>query len=382
MGRAKKVKRAYRYRFYPTPDQAHELTRTFGCVRKTYNLALEERTRAWREEQRRVSYAETSAMLTGWKKTEEFGFLAEVSSVPLQQSLRHLQAAFDNFWAKRAKYPAFKSKRRSRPSAEYTRSAFRWRDGRLTLAKMCEPLDIRWSRPLPDGAQPSTVTVSRDPAGRWHVAILVETTVRERTSAGATVGLDAGVTSLLALSTGEKIVNPKFEKRDRLRLARAQRELSRKEKKSKNRARARLKVARVHARIADRRRDFLHKLTTRLVRENQTVVIEDLAVRNMVRNRPLARSISDAAWGELRRQLVYKAGWYGRELVVIDRFYPSSRTCSECGHVVKEMPLDVREWACRYCDAVHDRDVNAAMNILAGGLAVAACGDGVRPNQR
>jgi len=382
MGRAKKVQRAYRYRFYPTADQVDGLNRTFDCVRKVCNLALEERDRAWRREQRRVSFAETSTMLTAWKKTEEFGFLAEVSSVPLQQALRHLQAAFVNFWAKRAEYPAFKSKRRSRPSAKYTRSAFRWRAGQLTLAKMSEPLDIRWSRPLPDGAQPSTVTVSRDPAGRWHVAIRVETTVRELAPAGATVGVDVGVTSLLALSTGEKVVNPKHEKRDRVRLARAQRNLARTAKDSENQAKARLKVARIHARIADRRRDFLHKLTTRLVRENQTVVIEDLAVQNMVRNHALARSISDAAWGESRRQLEYKAGWYGREVIAVDRFFPSSQTCSGCGKIDGKKPLGIREWTCRCCGMTHDRDVNAAKNILAAGLAVAACGDGVRPSQR
>ncbi|HSA49827.1 MAG TPA: transposase, partial [Yinghuangia sp.] len=158
------VKRAYRYRFYPTGEQAAELSRTFGCVRLVYNKALEERTRAWYGEQRRVSYVESSAALTAWKKTGELAFLAEVSSVPLQQALRHLQAAFGNFFARRARYPRFKSRKRSRASAEYTRSAFTWRDGKLTLAKMSGPLDIRWSRPLPEGVTPTTVTVSRDPA--------------------------------------------------------------------------------------------------------------------------------------------------------------------------------------------------------------------------
>ncbi|AEH10715.1 transposase, IS605 OrfB family [Candidatus Protofrankia datiscae] len=376
------VKRAYRYRFYPTPEQADELNRTFGCVRKVYNLALEKRTRAWQQEQRRVSYVETSAMLTGWKKTEELAFLSEVSSVPLQQTLRHLQTAFSNFWAKRAAYPTFKSKRKSRPSAEYTRSAFRWRDGQLTLAKMTAPLGIVWSRPLPDGAEPSMVTVSRDPAGRWHVSVLVETTVSEPPPTGAVVGIDAGITALLTLSDGKKVSNPKHERRDQERLARAQRELAHKAKGSKNRAKAREKVARIYARIADRRRDHLHKVTTRLVRENQTIVIEDLNVAGMVRNHSLARAISDAAWGEMRRMLAYKADWYGRKLVVVDRFFPSSQTCSACGYRDGKKPLNVREWTCQPCGTVHDRDVNAAWNILAAGLAVAACGDGVRPDRR
>src|SRR5690606_3154924 len=270
------VKRAYKYRFYPTPEQAEELLRTFGCVRFVYNKALEERTRAYTQEGRRVSYVETSAMLTQWKRTEELAFLNEVSSVPLQHALRHLQAAFANFFAKRAKDPTFNSRKKSRASAEDARSAFRWRDGQLTLAKMREPLRIVWSRPLPEGAQPSTVTVSRDAAGRWFVSILVEETIAPLPPTGSKVGVDAGITDLVTLSTGEKITNPRHERADRERLAKAQRAFSRKAKGSNNRAKARIKVAKVYARIADRRRDHLHKLSTRLVRENRTVVIEDL----------------------------------------------------------------------------------------------------------
>ncbi|WP_037870600.1 RNA-guided endonuclease InsQ/TnpB family protein, partial [Streptomyces sp. NRRL S-813] len=278
------VKRAFKYRFYPTDEQAAELSRTFGCVRLVYNKALQERTRAWYGEQRRISYVQSSAALTEWKKTQELAFLTEVSSVPLQQALRHLQTAFANFFAKRAKYPRFKSRKKSRASAEYTRSAFKWCDGQLTLAKMAGPLDIRWSRPLPEGAEPSTVTVSRDSAGRWFVSLLCEDTTAPAPATTAAVGIDAGITSLVTLSTGEKIANPKHERRDRARLARAQRELSRKAKGSANREKARRRVAKVHTRITDRRRDFLHKLSTRLVRENQTVVIEDLTVRNLLKN--------------------------------------------------------------------------------------------------
>ena len=330
------VKRAFKYRFYPTNAQATELSRTFGCVRKVYNLALEARTVAWQQRQERVNYNATSAMLTAWKKTEELAYLAEVSSVPLQQTLRHLQGAFTNFWNKRTKYPTFKSRKKSRKSAEYTSSAFRFRDGRLTLAKMDQPLDIVWSRPLPEGSVPSTVTVSQDAAGRWFVSMLCDDQPTMPEAVHAAVGIDAGITSLVTLSTGEKITNPRHERKDRERLAKAQRELSRKAKGSNNRAKARIKVARTHARIADRRRDFLHKLTTRLVRENQTIVI------------------------------------------AVDQWFPSSKTCSACGAPADAMPLSVREWTCR-CGAVHDRDINAARNILAAGLAVSACGDGVRP---
>jgi putative transposase len=322
----------------------------------------------------------SSAALTEWKKTEELAFLTEVSSVPLQQTLRHLQTAFVNFFAKRARYPRYKSRKKSRASAEYTRSAFTWRDGQLTLAKMTKPLDIRWSRPLPEGAEPTTATVSRDAAGRWFVSLLCEDSVTPAPATTNTVGLDAGITSLVTLSTGEEITNPRHERRDRARLARAQRQMSRKAKGSANREKARRKVAKIHARIGDRRRDFLHKLSTRLVRENQTVVIEDLTVRNLLKNGRLARAMSDAAWRDLRSMLEYKCAWYGRELVVIDRFFPSSKVCGACKTVAVKMPLNVREWTCA-CGAVHDRDVNAAKNILAAGLAASACGDGVRPQR-
>ncbi|WP_405653011.1 RNA-guided endonuclease InsQ/TnpB family protein [Streptomyces sp. NBC_00019] len=375
------VKRAFRYRFYPSDVQAAELLRTFGCVRKVYNLALAARSEAWAR-QERVNYHQTSAMLTAWKKTEELAFLNEVSSVPLQQTLRHLQSAFTHFFAKRAKYPRFKSRKASRKSAEYTTSGFRLRDGALTLAKMTDPLDIVWSRPLPEGAKPSTVTVSQDPAGRWFVSILCEDpSVTPLPATDAAIGIDVGLNHLLALSTGEKVANPRHERRDRARLAKAQRELSRKAKGSANRQKARRRVATVHARIADRRRDLLHQLTTRLVRENQTLVIEDLTVTNMVRNRPLARAIADAGWREFRCLLEYKAAWYGREVIAVDRYFPSSRLCSACGNLRERMPLSVRAWTCGTCGTAHDRDVNAAKNLLAAGLAATVCGAGVRPQR-
>jgi putative transposase len=374
------VKRAFKFRFYPTDAQAAELSRTFGCVRKVYNLALAARTEAWTLRQERINYNATSAMLTAWKKTNELAYLNDVSSVPLQQTLRHLQVAFTNFFAKRARYPTFKSKKKSRRSAEYTTSAFRYRDGKLTLAKMTEPLNIVWSRPLPEKASPSTVTVSQDAAGRWFVSLLCDDAIGDAPATTAAVGIDAGLDSLLTLSTGQKVTNPRHERADRARLARAQRQLARKQKGSNNRAKARLTVARLHVRITDRRRDHLHKLTTRLVRDNQTIVIEDLTVRNMVKNHILARAIGDAAWRQFRTMLEYKAAWYGRNLIAVDRWYPSSKLCSACGALADTMPLNVRSWTCR-CGTSHDRDVNAARNILAAGLAASACGAGVRPQR-
>ncbi|MCX4704112.1 RNA-guided endonuclease TnpB family protein [Streptomyces sp. NBC_01373] len=375
------MKRAFKYRFYPSDAQAAELSRTFGWVRKVYVLALAARTEAWARKER-VNYHQTSAMLTAWKKTEELAFLNDVPSVPLQQTLRHLQTAFTHFFGKRAKYPRFKSRKKSRKSAEYTTRGFRFRDGRMTLAKMAEPLDIVWSRPLPDGSKSSTVTVSQDAAGRWFVSLLCEDPhVTPLPHTDAAIGIDVGLNHLLTLSTGEKIANPRHERRDRTRLAKAQRELSRKAKgDGANRRKARPNVAKVHARIADRRRDMLHKLTTPLVRDNQTLVIEDLAVRNLVKNRTLTRGISDASWSEFRCLLEYKAAWYGRQVIAVDRFFPSTRLCSVCGTVQDKMPLSVRTWTC-HCGAAHDRDVNAAKNLLAAGLAASVCGAGVRPQR-
>ncbi|WP_151481234.1 RNA-guided endonuclease InsQ/TnpB family protein [Streptomyces albicerus] len=375
------AKRAFKYRFYPTDTQAAELSRTFGCVRKVYNMALQARTEAWTR-QERVNYNATSAMLTVWKRTDELAYLNDVSSVPLQQALRHLQVAFTNFFGKRAKYPRFKSRKKSRKSAEYTTSAFRFRDGRLTLAKMSEPLDIRWSRPLPKGASPSTVTISQDAAGRWFASLLCEDpSVKPLPATDAAVGIDVGLHHLLTLSTGEKVANPRHERRDRAALAKAQRRLAKKAKgNGANRAKARRKVAQIHARITDRRRDTLHKLTTRLVRENQTLVIEDLTVRTMVTNRSLARAISDAAWSDFRSMLEYKAQWYGREVIAVDRWFPSSKLCSVCGTLQDKMPLHVRTWTCT-CGTTHDRDVNAATNLLAVGLTASVCGAGVRPQR-
>ena len=259
------VERAYKYRFFPTGSQENLLRRTMGCVRLVYNKALDARTKAWYERQERVQYKETSSLLTDWKKTEDLDFLNEVSCVPLQQCLRHLQKAFANFWGKRAKYPKFKVKRNG-GSAEFTKSAFKYQSasadspaegsrnapafGNLWLAKCKEPLPIVWSRYLPTGCSPSTVTVKLDPSGRWFVCLLVDDcTVEILPPTKKQVGIDAGVTSLISTNDGEKIVNPKHFNRLYQKLKAAQKELSRKTKGSNNREKARLKVARIHAQM-------------------------------------------------------------------------------------------------------------------------------------
>ncbi|QTF94099.1 RNA-guided endonuclease TnpB family protein [Halomonas sp. BM-2019] len=368
------TKRAYKYRFYPTPEQEQLLARTFGCVRFVYNSVLRYRTDAFYERKEKVGYVAANAYLTALKKTPEVVFLNEVSSVPLQQCLRHQQTAFKNFFEGRTKYPAFKSKRH-RQSAEFTRSAFKYRDGQLFLAKCKEPLAIRWSRELP--SEPTTVTVSKDSAGRYFVSCLCEFEPETLPVTPKMVGIDLGLKDLFVTSDGHRIGNPRHTANYAAKLAKAQRALSKKTLGSKNRAKARQKVARVHAKISDCRMDRLHKLSRQIVNENQVICVESLKVKNMLRNPSLAKSISDAGWGAFVRQLEYKAAWAGRQLSAIDQWYPSSKRCSGCGHVVDALPLQVRAWTCPECAVEHDRDVNAAINIKAAGLAVLALGENV-----
>ncbi|PLR39765.1 transposase [Chimaeribacter californicus] len=370
------MKRAYKYRFYPTPDQVELLAQTFGCVRFVYNSILRWRTDAYYERQEKIGYTQASARLTAQKKETEFAWLNDVSCVPLQQSLRHQQAAFKNFFEGRASYPAFKSKRHKQ-SAELTASAFKYRDGKLYMAKSKDPLDICWSRPLP--CVPSTVTISKDAAGRYFVSCLCEFEPVSLPISPKMVGIDVGLKELFVTDTGFKTGNPRHTAKYAKRLALLQRRLSKKQKGSKNRVKARLKVARIHAKIADCRLDNLHKLSRKLINENQVVCVESLKVKNMIRNPILSKAIADAGWGELMRQLQYKGEWADRSVIAIDQFFPSSRRCSDCGFIMNKMPLNVRSWNCPECDTRHDRDVNAARNIKAAGLAVLAHGANVNP---
>jgi putative transposase len=356
------------------------LNRTFGCVRVVWNRTLAARQARWQAKRTGTSYAETDAALTLMKKDPDLAFLREVSSVPLQQALRHQHKAFTAFFARRARYPRFKS-RRGRQTAHYTRSAFTMRGGELRLAKTAAPLRFTWSWPDVDvtALNPTMVIVSREPEGRWYVTFATDTDgPGPLTQTGRAVGIDLGVKDFAVTSDGDKIASPRHLARKARHLARYQRRVARCRKGSSNRARAAAKVARAHRKVRNARRDFLHRTSTRLVRSADTLVIEDLNVSGMARNRRLARAISDCGSGEFRRQLQYKCERYGRDLIVIDRWYPSSKTCSACGHLLTELGLGTRRWTCPSCGARHDRDINAAKNILAAGLAVAACGAGVR----
>ncbi|ARR50003.1 transposase [Photobacterium damselae subsp. damselae] len=358
------MKRAYKERFYPNEQQAELLAKSFGCCRFVWNNSLKYRTDAYYERGESIAHSVLEKRLVPLKA--EFEWLKEVSSVIFQQALRDQQEAFKNFWDKRAKYPKFKSKH-DKQSIRLTKAAFKYKDGLLFIAKSKQPLDIRWSRKLL--SEPSSITISKDKAGRYFVSMLCEFESKPMPITVKTVGIDLGLNNLFITDSGEKVDNPRHTKRYENKLAYLQRQLAKKKKGSKNRDKIRQKVARLHAKIADSRLDNLHKLSRKLINENQVVCVESLAVKNMIRNPKLSKHIADASWGEFVRQLKYKAEWAGRTIAEIDQFFPSSKRCSCCGFVHESMPLNIRNWSCPECNTYHDRDINAAMNIKTVGLA-------------
>lgn len=362
------------YRCYPTLEQEKILSRTFGCVRYVYNWALGARSKAFKGGQR-MTYAQSDAALTVLKRQQETVWLNDAHSVPLQQALRDLQTAYSNFFAKRASYPSFK-KKGGRASARYTKSGFKLTDGRRLQVGKLGVLRLRWDRNLP--SDPSSVTIIREATGRFYVSFVVDVSVSAMPLTGQEVGIDFGISRLATLSTGEHIANPRHTFRRAKRLAFLQRNIARKQKGSKRRLMAKQAAARCYDKISSARKDALNKLTTRLVTEFDVIHIEDLNLRGMVKNHSLARSLSDAGIGMAVRMLEDKAERYGKQVIRVDRWFPSSKMCSCCGHVVSVLPLSVREWKCPQCAAYHDRDLNAALNILAVGQTVAAHGDGVR----
>jgi putative transposase len=381
------VQLRYNVRLYPTAGQRQELAKAFGCARTVYNDGLRARQEAREQGLPYVPDAELSKrVITKAKQTPERAWLGEVSAVVLQQALADLNTAYRNFFASitgkrqgpKVAPPRLRSRKDRRQAIRFTRNA-RFRvtaGGKLRLPKIGD-VPVRWSRSLP--AEPSSVTVVKDAAGRYFASFVVEVGDEPLPRIASEMGIDLGLTYFAVLSDGRKIDNPRFLRRAERRLRKAQQNLSRKAKGSANRNKAVVKVARAHARVADARRDFAHKLSTALIRENQSVYVEDLAVKGLARTR-LAKSVHDAGWSAFVSMLEYKAARRGRTFVKVDRWFPSSKLCSTCGALAESMPLDVRSWVCP-CGAAHDRDVNAAINILAAGRAerLNACGGTVRP---
>ncbi|NBE56158.1 RNA-guided endonuclease InsQ/TnpB family protein [Streptomyces boluensis] len=381
----------YAFRLYPDRVQRAALERAFGCARVVFNDVVRARLDARAAGLPFPKAGELSkCLITEAKRTEARSWLGEVSAVILQQSLRDADTAYRNFFASlkgerkgsRLGAPRFKSRKDSRQSIRFTANA-RWSvtgSGRLSLPKV-GAVKVKWSRSLP--STPTSVTVIKDAAGRYFASFVVDTDpdadATRMPETAESVGIDLGLTHFAILDDSTKIDSPRFLRRAEKKLKKTQRALSRKQKGSKNREKARIKVARAHAQVADARREFHHQLSTKLIRENQAVAVEDLAVKGLARTR-LAKSVHDAGWAQFVAMLVYKAERYGRTLIKIGRFEPTSQTCSHCGHVDGPKPLHVREWTCPACGALLDRDINSARNVKqAAGLAVSACGAQVRP---
>jgi putative transposase len=381
------VQLRYNYRVYPDADQRAALARAFGCARVVFNDGLRARQEA---RMRGLPYIRdgdlSKRVITQAKATPERAWLGEVSAVPLQQALADLNTAYRNFFSclagkrkgRKVAPPRFRSRKDTRQAIRFTKNAkFKVTEsGRLRLPKIGD-VPVRWSRSLP--SDPSSVTVIKDGSGRYFASFVVKTTDEPLPETDSEIGIDLGLTHFAITSDGRKVTNPRVLRRAAKKLRRAHKALSRKEKGSANREKAKLKVAKAHAKVTDTRRDWAHKLSTTLIRDNQAVYVEDLAVSGLARTK-LARSIHDAGWSQFTAMLEYKAVRYGRHFGKIDRWFPSSKLCSACGTVAGSMPLNVREWTCR-CGVTHDRDVNAAINILAAGQAdrLNDCGERVRP---
>ena len=369
------MKRRYRFRCYPTKKQENILAGTFGCVRYIWNWALKIRTEEW-QKGNRVSYAQTSTRMTQLRY--ELPWLGTVAYVPLQQSLRDLQGAYSRFFNKTAGYPNFKKKSNDQ-SANYVGNNLSIKRNKLQVTGLGR-IKVNWSRDLP--SKPSSVRIIKRPSGRYYVSFVCEAEPVYLPRTAKMVGIDFGVTTLAALSTGEKVDNPKCLQHNSKLLKKAQQFASRKKAGSHRREIANRRVARIHEKIADTRKDALHKFSRDIINRFDTIYIEDLNIRGMTKNHSLARSLSDASIGTAIRYLEEKAEAGGKTVIKIDRFFPSSKTCSNCGYIIEKLPLNIRSWRCPECATILDRDVNAAVNILAVGQTVTARGGGVRARRK
>lgn len=371
-----KINSAYKYRIYPTAQQEVLLAKHFGCVRFIWNYFLNERKNHYLNNKEEIeakrikgalNYFDNAKHLTLLKQDEKYNWLKEVNSQSLQSCLKNLDSAYKMFFRKTHKFPRFKNK--------FDKQSFtipqnlKLEDNKLFIPKFSNYIKIKVHRKFE--GEFVVATISKNNLNQYFVSIITEKEITIPSQVDGNIGIDLGIKDFATLSNGKKIKNPKILKRNLKKIKFLQRQLSKAKKTSNSRNKRKLKLAKYHQKIANIRNDFLHKITNSISNENQIVVLEDLAVRNMMKNHKLAQAISDVSWYQFKRQLDYKCKWKGRSLIVIDRFFPSSKLCSCCKAIKQDLTLDIREWTCDSCDTIHDRDINASINILNQGLKIA-----------
>lgn len=364
------VQKSVKVQIYPKESDKELLVKHFGCRRFIYNKFLELKNKEYMANSKHISYNQCSAMVTEMKKTEEFAWLKEVNSQSIQSALKDLDGAFDRFYRKVSKFPKFKSKHDTHQSFKVPQHfEVNFEKKTLKIPKFKDPFKFKGSF-SGELIEINSVTISKNPSGKYFASIQGEFEIKQKESTGEMIGVDLGIKTFLVTSNGDEIKNERFLKKQLKKIKYEQRQLSKKKKGSKSREKQRVKLAKQHQKVVNQRENYLHQISTKLINDNQVIVLEDLSVKNMVKNHKLAQAISDVSWGRFIEMLKYKAAWYEREIIQIDRWYPSSKTCSSCFHLMPYMPLNVRSWDCPKCGDHHDRDINAAKNILRQGLNI------------
>lgn len=367
------VHKAFKFRIYPTKEQENFLSQQFGAVRFVYNYFLNNRKNEYLNNKKSLKYKDDQKHLTQLKNTDGYDWLYDINSQTLQGGLRNLEVAYNNFHRKTSGFPKFHSKK-YRQSIKIPQN-FYIENNQLFIPKLKTGIKIKQHQELPN--KPYCLFITKLPCGKYYASFAVETEIASLPKSEDQIGIDLGIKELIITSQGELIKNEQFYRKHENKIKYESRQFSKKQKGSKRKEKQRLELAKINNFIADSRNNYLHQITKKLINENQIIVAESLSVKNMIKNHKLAKSIQDSSWGEIIRQLKYKSEWYGRTFIQVDRWFPSSKTCSNCQFIVEKLPLSIRFWKCEQCNTKHDRDVNAAINILNKGLKDIESGSGI-----